>query len=134
MSNKKKDKSACKFENLVLLYFLGGGGFGGGGGGGNWDCSDSFRDLRSVDYGSVSNFVQIVKNFYQECEAVQNRSEEEVMKWRSDNEVYVQDRVSPFSADVEIERKFSNRAGLGNLAQKIGPLATWSDCRPLLPE
>ena len=45
--------------------------------------------MKNVDYSSVQNFVQIVKNFYQECEDVRNRTEEEVMNWRTTNEVYV---------------------------------------------
>lgn len=79
-------------------YGGGGGGYGGGrggfddsrGGGGNWDMRDSFSDMKSVNYSEVENFIQIVKNFYQECEAVRNRTEEEVMAWRSENEVFVQ--------------------------------------------
>lgn len=46
--------------------------------------------MKAVDYNSVANFIPIVKEFYQECEAVQNRSEAEVMEWRSQKEVYVQ--------------------------------------------
>ena len=46
--------------------------------------------MKDVNWANVSNFVQIVKNFYQECEAVRNRTEQEVMQWRSDHEVYVQ--------------------------------------------
>ena len=45
--------------------------------------------MKEVNWASVQNFVQVVKNFYQECEAVQRRTEEEVMKWRDDNQVYV---------------------------------------------
>jgi len=51
--------------------------------------SDSFSQMKAVNWDSVQNFVQVVKNFYQECEAVQIRSEEEVMKWRDENQVYV---------------------------------------------
>ena len=51
--------------------------------------NDSFSGMKNVDWKTVTNFVQIVKNFYQECPAVQQRSEAEVMKWRSDNEVFV---------------------------------------------
>ena len=46
--------------------------------------------MKAVDYGSVSNFIPIVKEFYQECEAVQSRSEQEVMAWRGEKEVLVQ--------------------------------------------
>lgn len=46
--------------------------------------------MKAVDYGSVSNFIPIVKEFYQECEAVQNRTEQEVMAWRAEKEVAVQ--------------------------------------------
>ncbi|CAG5112351.1 Oidioi.mRNA.OKI2018_I69.chr2.g6574.t1.cds [Oikopleura dioica] len=80
----------------------GGGGYGGGSGGGGygsfgggssgdrWNTGDSFSGMKAVDYNSVANFIPIVKEFYQECEAVQNRSEAEVMEWRSQKEVYVQ--------------------------------------------
>ena len=45
--------------------------------------------MKAVDYSSVQNFVQIVKNFYQECEAVRARTEQEVMAWRNENDVFV---------------------------------------------
>ena len=45
--------------------------------------------MKNVDYSSVQNFVQIVKNFYQECDAVRSRTEEDVMTWRHQNDVFV---------------------------------------------
>ena len=81
----------------MVLSVLGGGGgggyssggYGGGGsyGGDKWD--NSFSGMKAVDYSSVQNFVQIVKNFYQECEAVRARTEQEVMAWRNENDVFV---------------------------------------------
>ena len=60
-----------------------------GNGYGNWSVAESFAGMKDVNWGSVQNFVQIVKNFYQECEAVRMRSEGDVMEWRKENQVYV---------------------------------------------
>ena len=60
-----------------------------GNGYGNWNVAESFSDMKDVNWGNVQNFVQIVKNFYHECDIVRNRSEVEVMQWRNDNQVYV---------------------------------------------
>ena len=72
----------------------GGGGYSGGGGGGFSSggadkYGDSFGSMKAVDYSSVQNFVQIVKNFYQECETVRSRTENDVMTWRGANDVFV---------------------------------------------
>ena len=86
-------------RSLLILIFCSSGGGGGGGyssggygggggyGGDKWD--NSFSGMKAVDYSSVQNFVQIVKNFYQECEAVRARTEQEVMAWRNENDVFV---------------------------------------------
>ena len=58
--------------------------------------------MKAVNWSSVQNFVQIVKNFYQECDAVRNRPEAEVMQWRKDKEVYVQGTAN-FKPILEFE-------------------------------
>ena len=70
--------------------------------------------MKNVDYGSVANFVQIVKNFYQECDIVRNRTEEEVMAWRTANEVYV-DGTANFKPILQ----FSEGTGLSNFIKFI---------------
>jgi hypothetical protein len=43
--------------------------------------------MANVNYSQVSNMVEVVKNFYQECDEVRARTEAEVMQWRTDNQV-----------------------------------------------
>eukprot|EP00755_Sulcionema_specki_P019006 Sspe_Gene.68315::Locus_40304_Transcript_1_1_Confidence_1.000_Length_1427::g.68315::m.68315/K12823/DDX5, DBP2; ATP-dependent RNA helicase DDX5/DBP2 len=79
----------------------GGGGFGGFGGmgygglGGYGSTSGSYSNtglgsgLRDIDYRKETDIVQLRKNFYNMAPSVASRSQEDVQRWRHENQITV---------------------------------------------
>ena len=84
-----------------------GGPYGGGGDARyiqKWNSMNYFSSMKAVDWNQVTNLVEIVKNFYQECPTVTERAPEEVEQWRREKQVRVQGtmQIKPILAFDEI--------------------------------
>ena len=69
-----------------------------------WNSMNYFSSMKAVDWNQVTNLVEIVKNFYQECPTVTERTPEEVEQWRREKQVRVQGtmQIKPILAFDEI--------------------------------